>query len=62
MANKLKITQVRSKIGGNQKQRDSLRSLGLRKIGSSVVRADNPSVRGQITIVAHLVNVEEVDA
>ncbi|MFD0772575.1 50S ribosomal protein L30 [Streptomonospora algeriensis] len=62
MANKLKITQVRSKIGGNQKQRDSLRSLGLRKIGSSVVRADNPSVRGQITVVAHLVNVEEVDA
>ncbi|MUL42410.1 50S ribosomal protein L30 [Streptomonospora sp. PA3] len=62
MANKLKITQVRSKIGGNQKQRDSLRSLGLRKIGSSVVREDNPSVRGQITVVAHLVSVEEVDA
>ncbi|GAA4903928.1 50S ribosomal protein L30 [Streptomonospora salina] len=62
MANKLKITQVRSKIGGNQKQRDSLRSLGLRRIGSSVVRADDRAVRGQITIVAHLVNVEEVDA
>ncbi|GAA1759235.1 MULTISPECIES: 50S ribosomal protein L30 [Streptomonospora] len=62
MANKLKITQVRSKIGGKQNQRDTLRSLGLRKIGSSVVREDNPSVRGQINVVAHLVNVEEVDA
>ncbi|MDA0565821.1 50S ribosomal protein L30 [Streptomonospora sp. S1-112] len=61
MANKLKITQVRSKIGGKQKQRDSLRSLGLRKIGSSVVREDSPSVRGQISVVAHLVSVEEVD-
>ncbi|MBV2361871.1 50S ribosomal protein L30 [Streptomonospora nanhaiensis] len=61
MANKLKITQVRSKIGGKQKQRDSLRSLGLRKIGSSVVREDSPSVRGQINVVAHLVSVEEVD-
>ncbi|QBI55947.1 50S ribosomal protein L30 [Streptomonospora litoralis] len=62
MAGKLKITQVRSKIGGNRKQRDGLRSLGLRKIGSTVVREDNRAIRGQIDIVAHLVNVEEVDA
>ncbi|GAB3463227.1 50S ribosomal protein L30 [Streptomonospora sediminis] len=62
MAGKLKITQVRSKIGGKQKQRDSLRTLGLRKIGSTVVREDSPSVRGQVNIVAHLVTVEEVDA
>lgn len=62
MAGKLKITQVRSKIGGKQKQRDSLRTLGLRKIGSTVVREDSPSVRGQVNIVAHLVSVEEVDA
>ncbi|GAA3758930.1 large subunit ribosomal protein L30 [Spinactinospora alkalitolerans] len=59
MAN-LKITQVRSKIGGKQKQRDSLQALGLGRIGKSVVRADRPEVRGQINIVAHLVTVEEV--
>ncbi|GAA1084352.1 50S ribosomal protein L30 [Nocardiopsis composta] len=58
---KLKITQVRSKIGGTAKQHDNLRSLGLGKIGRSVVREDRPEVRGQITIVAHLVSVEEVD-
>ncbi|WP_046470651.1 50S ribosomal protein L30 [Allosalinactinospora lopnorensis] len=56
---KLKITQVRSKIGGTQKQRDSLRSLGLGRIGKSVSREDRPEVRGQINVVAHLVSVEE---
>ncbi|ASU85646.1 50S ribosomal protein L30 [Nocardiopsis gilva YIM 90087] len=57
---KLKITQVRSKIGGKQKQRDSLRSLGLGRIGKSVIREDRPEVRGQINVVAHLISVEEV--
>lgn len=57
---KVKITQTRSKIGGKHKQRESLRTLGLGRIGKSVVREDRPEVRGQITIVAHLVNVEEV--
>lgn len=57
---KLKITQVRSKIGGKQKQHDSLRSLGLGRIGKSVIREDRPEVRGQINVVAHLVSIEEV--
>ncbi|MFC3994662.1 50S ribosomal protein L30 [Nocardiopsis sediminis] len=57
---KLKITQVRSKIGGVRKQRETLQSLGLRRIGTSVVRDDRPEVRGQINVVAHLVTVEEV--
>ncbi|GAA3761660.1 50S ribosomal protein L30 [Salinactinospora qingdaonensis] len=57
---KLKITQVRSKIGGKQKQRDTLRSLGLGRIGKSVLRDNRPEVRGQINVVAHLVSVEEV--
>ncbi|MDA2808180.1 50S ribosomal protein L30 [Nocardiopsis suaedae] len=57
---KLKITQVRSKIGGTKKQHENLRSLGLGKIGRSVVREDGPQVRGQVGVVAHLVNVEEV--
>ncbi|GAA3968466.1 50S ribosomal protein L30 [Thermobifida alba] len=57
---KLKITQVRSTIGGKRKQRATLDSLGLGRIGKSVVREDRPEVRGQISVVAHLVTVEEV--
>lgn len=57
----LKVTQTKSVIGGKQNQRDTLRTLGLRKIGQSVVREDKPEVRGMITTVAHLVTVEEVD-
>ena len=58
---KLKITQVKSRIGTRQNQRDTLRTLGLRKIGQSTVRDDRPEIRGMIRTVAHLVTVEEVD-
>jgi large subunit ribosomal protein L30 len=57
----LKITQIRSKIGSRQNQRDTLRTLGLRRIGHTVVRPDRPEVRGMINTVHHLVKVEEVD-
>ena len=57
----LKVTQVKSKIGGNKSQRDSLRSLGLKKIGQTVVKPDRPDFRGMIQTVRHLVTVEEVD-
>ena len=57
----LKITQVKSEIGGNRKQRESLRSLGLRRIGHSVVKEDRPEYRGMVHVVKHLVTVEEVD-
>jgi large subunit ribosomal protein L30 len=57
---RLKITQVRSRIGGKQNQRDTLRTLGLRRIGQSVQREDTPQVRGMIAKVTHLVTVEEV--
>jgi large subunit ribosomal protein L30 len=57
----LKVTQTKSKIGGSQPQRDSLRSLGLRRIGDTVVKADRPEIRGMIQVVRHLVTVEEVD-
>ena len=57
----LKVTQVKSKIGGTQVQRDSLRSLGLRRIGHEVTKADRPEIRGMIQAVRHLVTVEEVD-
>jgi large subunit ribosomal protein L30 len=57
----LRITQIRSGIGGKQNQRDTLRTLGLHKIHQHVVREDKPEVRGMIQAVAHLVTVEEVD-
>jgi len=56
----LKITQVRSGIGSRRNQRETLRSLGLRKIRHSVVRDDSPQVRGMIATVQHLVSVETV--
>jgi len=57
----IKVTQVKSKIGGKQNQRDSLRSLGLHKIGDVVVKEDRPEIRGMVNTVRHLVTVEEVD-
>jgi large subunit ribosomal protein L30 len=56
----LLVRQVRSSVGGKQNQRDTLRTLGLRKIGDSTVREDRPEVRGMISTVSHLVTVEEV--
>ncbi|MDR2382266.1 MAG: 50S ribosomal protein L30 [Bifidobacteriaceae bacterium] len=58
---KLRIKQVKSGIGGKQNQRDTLRSLGLRKIGQTVEKEDSPVVRGMVRTVAHLVSVEEVN-
>jgi large subunit ribosomal protein L30 len=58
----LKVTQVRSTIGSKKNQRDTMRTLGLRKIRQSVVREDIPAVRGMIATVRHLVTVEEVEA
>jgi large subunit ribosomal protein L30 len=57
----LKVTQIKSKIGGNWAQRNSLRSLGLHRIGDVVVKEDRPEIRGMINAVRHLVTVEEVD-
>ena len=56
----LKITQVRSTIGARWRQRESLRTLGLRKIRQYVVREDTEHIRGLINTVHHLVEVEEV--
>ncbi len=57
----LKVTQVKSSVGGRQRQRDTLRTLGLKKIGQSRTLEDRPEVRGMISAVSHLVTVEEVD-
>ncbi|MBF4552909.1 50S ribosomal protein L30 [Corynebacterium suicordis] len=56
----LKITQLKGLVGTKPKQRESMRSLGLKRIGQSVVREDSPIVRGQINTVRHMVEVEEV--
>jgi large subunit ribosomal protein L30 len=55
----LLITQVKSANGTNGRQRDTLRSLGLRGIGKSVEREDSPQLRGMVHAVRHLVVVEE---
>jgi large subunit ribosomal protein L30 len=58
---RLKVTQIKSKISEKQNQRDTLRSLGLKRIGQSVVREDNAQNRGYVLTVRHLVKVEEID-
>ncbi len=56
---KLVVTQRRSRNGSDQRQRDTLRSLGLRRIGQRVEHEDTPQVRGMIAKVSHLVEVSE---
>jgi large subunit ribosomal protein L30 len=62
MTTQLKITQVRSTIGARWKQRESLRTLGLRRIRHSVIRDDSPQTRGLIAVVRHLVEVEPAES
>ena len=59
MANKVKITLVRSTIGQKPSTVATVRSLGLNKINSSVIHEENDAIRGMIASVAHLVKVEE---
>ncbi|AOT02086.1 50S ribosomal protein L30 [Arthrobacter sp. U41] len=56
---KLEITQIKSSIGGKQNQRDTLRSLGLKRIGHTVVRTADAVTVGMLNTVPHLVKVEE---
>jgi large subunit ribosomal protein L30 len=53
------ITQVKSANGANQKQRDTLRSLGLRGIGKSVEKPESPQLLGMVHAVRHLVEVRD---
>ena len=57
----LKVSQIKSGIGGKQNQRDTLRTLGLRRIGDVAVKEDRPEIRGMLATVQHLITVEEVD-
>lgn len=61
MAAKLRITQVRSIIGRTQAQRDTVRSLGLKRIRHTVVQPDRPEIRGMLQKVPFLVEWQEID-
>ncbi|MDQ2654930.1 MAG: 50S ribosomal protein L30 [Chloroflexota bacterium] len=56
----LRITLVRSTIGRPSVQGRTVKALGLRKLNSVVVRPDNPSIRGMVNSISHLVKVEEL--
>ena len=56
----LKVIQSRSAIGTKPNQRQTLRSLGLKRINDSVVQEDRPEIRGMVATVPHLVTVEEI--
>ncbi len=58
---RLKVTQTRSLIGAKRNQRETLRSLGLKRMHDVVVKEDRPEIRGMVATVTHLVTVEEVD-
>jgi large subunit ribosomal protein L30 len=59
---KIRIRLIRSTIGALPKQRATVRSLGLRKIGSSVEQEARPEILGMVKVVSHLVSVEDVPA
>ena len=56
---KLRITQVRSAINRLEKQKRTIRALGIRRLHQAVVHEDTPQIRGMIRVVQHLVKVEE---
>jgi large subunit ribosomal protein L30 len=60
MANRLRVTQIRSAIDRPRDQKATIRALGLHRIRDSVVKDDRPEIRGMIRKVSHLVTVEEV--
>lgn len=60
MAKEVKITLVRSTIGRNKRQRETVKSLGLKKLQSSVTQTATPDILGKVKAVAHLIKVEEI--
>jgi large subunit ribosomal protein L30 len=58
---RLKITQTKSAIGYKRNQKETLRSLGLKRMHDTVVKEDRPEIRGMVATVPHLVTVEEVE-
>ena len=60
MVKELKITQIKSVIGYDRKQRSTIETLGIKKLNQSVVCKDTPQIRGMIQKVKHLLLVEEI--
>lgn len=60
MSDKIKITLRRSTIGRLGNQKETVKALGLKKIGSSVVQDNNDVIRGMVNTVKHLVEVESI--
>ena len=58
---KIQVTQVKSGIGRKPNHRQTLRTLGLKRIGDVVVKDDRPEIRGMAASISHLVDVKEVD-
>ena len=58
---KLKLTQVRSANQRGKKQQGTIRALGLKRLGQTVVHEDKPEIRGMIRAVEHLLVVEETE-
>lgn len=56
----LRVTYVKSAIGYSQRQKDTVRSLGLRRLGESTLVPDNAAIRGMVAAVAHLVQATQV--
>lgn len=61
MATKMRVTYVKSSIGYPERQKQTVRSLGLRKLHQSVVVEDTPTIRGLVEAVQHLLRVETVE-
>jgi large subunit ribosomal protein L30 len=58
---KIRVTYVKSMIGYRQSQKETIRSLGLRRLNQTVVVDDNPSMRGMVETVKHLVRVDAAE-
>ncbi len=61
MARKLLVKQIRSTIGRPEVQKRTMRALGLRKMNATAIHGDNPAIRGMVSKVRHLVEVQELD-
>jgi len=59
---RLRITWVKSSIGYSRRQKATIQALGLKRLGQTVEQKDTPVVRGMVSKVSHLVEVEEVDS
>ncbi len=62
MSKKLRITLVKSPIGYTKRQKETVKSLGLGKMNSSIIHEDTPPVRGMIHKIIHLLKVEEIES